>query len=655
MSENIGDLSLTVRVNKDTGELEVLKAQVSETGDSFKKLGVEAQGGGEQLEKLVGSMTKLASATAIIAFMKSAILEANQSAEAFRHLKSQMDAVGQSFDLNQERIHNWAEAMQGVAHLQDDLAINSLSKVIGKTKDLELSMKLVQLSQDIAISSGREFQSTLDGLTNAIARPERGLAQLQLQYGAQVSGAKNVGEAINMLARDYEGAASGAESLALKGTDITNSWDDLKKKIGSEVSPTLSFLSDQVITPLIAKLLSMEITIKTVATAAMAGIVAPFKVAAAALKGEFFDEIIRQSAIIEQVLIEGGKEQAALLKKNIATMKGDLATLGDMKVPPGQKETQALIEELDKRTEAIKASEQLQLSLADTTLTQQLANANKNGEENLQLTQANIARKMQILNQNAADEITLINETKSKVDDSELKSADRITVISQQLMLKQNKLRQEQTLAEKKAHDERAANFSSTLNTISTLATNKNKELAAIGKAAGIAQASIDTYAAANKALASAPPPFNFVLAAAVVAAGLVNVAKIASFAQGGVMTSGGPAPLKRYSNGGIANSPQLAEFGEGSGAEAYVPLPDGRRIPVKLNMSGGAGGGTGGGISVTVNMGGVVIQMGGIDPNNVDYFLSELSRRLGMETAQVVTLALQMKNLADRNERTAV
>lgn len=655
MSENIGDLSLTVRVNKETGELEVLKAQVSETGDTFKKMGAEAQGGGEQLEKLVGSMAKLASATAIIAFMKSAIIEANQSAEAFRHLKSQMDAVGLSFDLNQERIHSWAEAMQGVAHLQDDLAINSLSKVISKTKDLELSMKLVQLSQDIAISSGREFQSTLDGLTNAIARPERGLAQLQLQYGAQISGAKNVGEAINMLARDYEGAASGAESLALKGVDITNSWDDLKKKIGNEVSPTLSFLSDQVIAPLITKLLSMEITIKTVATALMAGIVAPFKVAAAAFRGEFTDEIVRQSAIIEQVLIEGGKEQAALVKKNVAAMKGDLATLGDMKVPPGQKETQALIEELDKRTEAIKASEQLQLSLADTTLTQQLANANKNGEENLQLTQANIARKMQILNQNAADEITLINETKSKVDDSELKSADRITVISQQLMLKQNKLRQEQTLAEKKAHDERAANFSSTLNTISTLASNKNKELAAIGKAAGIAQASIDTYAAANKALASAPPPFNFMLAAAVVAAGLVNVAKIASFAGGGVMTSGGPAPLKRYSNGGIANSPQVAEFGEGSGAEAYVPLPDGRRIPVKLSMSGGAGGGAGGGISVTVNMGGVVIQMGGIDPNNVDYFLSELSRRLGMETAQVVTLALQMKNLADRNERTAV
>lgn len=62
-------------------------------------------------------------------------------------------------------------------------------------------------------------------------------------------------------------------------------------------------------------------------------------------------------------------------------------------------------------------------------------------------------------------------------------------------------------------------------------------------------------------------------------------------FANGGVMTSGGAVPLKRYSSGGVANSPQLAVFGEGSKPEAYVPLPDGRRIPVA--MKGGGGGTT--------------------------------------------------------------
>ncbi|MEM9870265.1 MAG: tape measure protein [Pseudomonadota bacterium] len=55
--------------------------------------------------------------------------------------------------------------------------------------------------------------------------------------------------------------------------------------------------------------------------------------------------------------------------------------------------------------------------------------------------------------------------------------------------------------------------------------------------------------------------------------------------AKGGVVTKAGAMPLKAYARGGIANSPQLAVFGEGSGAEAYVPLPDGRSIPVTLNL----------------------------------------------------------------------
>lgn len=61
-------------------------------------------------------------------------------------------------------------------------------------------------------------------------------------------------------------------------------------------------------------------------------------------------------------------------------------------------------------------------------------------------------------------------------------------------------------------------------------------------------------------------------------------------FAGGGVMTSAGPVALRTYASGGIADEPQLALFGEGASAEAYVPLPDGRSIPVTLQGAGGGG-----------------------------------------------------------------
>lgn len=71
-------------------------------------------------------------------------------------------------------------------------------------------------------------------------------------------------------------------------------------------------------------------------------------------------------------------------------------------------------------------------------------------------------------------------------------------------------------------------------------------------------------------------------------------------FANGGIMTNAGPMELRRYASGGVANSPQLAMYGE-AGPEAYVPLPDGRNIPVKM-QGGAANTNSGGGMTVVVN-----------------------------------------------------
>lgn len=78
---------------------------------------------------------------------------------------------------------------------------------------------------------------------------------------------------------------------------------------------------------------------------------------------------------------------------------------------------------------------------------------------------------------------------------------------------------------------------------------------------------------------------------------GFAGGANVTANALGGVMGPSGPVRLGRYANGGIAQGPQVALFGEGSRPEAYVPLPDGRSIPVTLSsdlppVRGGGGAG---------------------------------------------------------------
>lgn len=88
-------------------------------------------------------------------------------------------------------------------------------------------------------------------------------------------------------------------------------------------------------------------------------------------------------------------------------------------------------------------------------------------------------------------------------------------------------------------------------------------------------------------------------VAAAGAGAAAANAAPAAEYgmlANRGVV---GTVPARRFERGGIVREPTIALFGEGSASrgEAFVPLPDGRRIPV--DMRGGGGGGT---VHVTIH-----------------------------------------------------
>lgn len=92
-----------------------------------------------------------------------------------------------------------------------------------------------------------------------------------------------------------------------------------------------------------------------------------------------------------------------------------------------------------------------------------------------------------------------------------------------------DKAERDKTKIEQRQNALRLQATSSALGNLATLQSSSNKTIFRIGQAAAGAQAVVDGVAAVQKALASAPPPFNFILAATVGAATAANVAKIAS------------------------------------------------------------------------------------------------------------------------------
>lgn len=121
---------------------------------------------------------------------------------------------------------------------------------------------------------------------------------------------------------------------------------------------------------------------------------------------------------------------------------------------------------------------------------------------------------------------------------------------------------------------------------LASLSRSGNKELAAIGKAAAITQATIDGIAAVQKALASAPPPINYALAAAVGVETAANIASILSqgtaFATGGTFNVGGTGGTDsqvvafRATPGEqvAVSTPQQVRHGAGAGQQGSGAAP---------------------------------------------------------------------------------
>ncbi|EDD0499384.1 tape measure protein [Salmonella enterica subsp. enterica serovar Newport] len=84
---------------------------------------------------------------------------------------------------------------------------------------------------------------------------------------------------------------------------------------------------------------------------------------------------------------------------------------------------------------------------------------------------------------------------------------------------------------------------------------------------------------------------------------GTSGIPNIPKFANGGIFGKDGVIPLRAYRKGGIADSPQLAIYGEGDMNEAFVPLPDGRSIPVTLNTGSAGKGSVFSPVSIAINV----------------------------------------------------
>lgn len=153
-------------------------------------------------------------------------------------------------------------------------------------------------------------------------------------------------------------------------------------------------------------------------------------------------------------------------------------------------------------------------------------------------------------------------EAKELARIQEMEDAQMLANFQEEIRLKEIRDEEEKQAKLKQLRANQVQGIQDTLSIISNLTelfagkSRKQQERAfKIQKAVNIASAVVDTYKAANAALASSPPPFNFIAMGAAITAGLLNVKKIASTKFDGGSTPSASGGGGSFGSGSIGGS----------------------------------------------------------------------------------------------------
>lgn len=559
------------------GQNELQKA-LSDATTGSKKLGdtisvaLGTFGGGLAVKAIGALGTAIKSSTGFI--LDSVDAAAEQEA-AFNRLAQSLKVTGEFSQKAIEDFSAFATQLQRTSVFGDEVVISqiAIAKSLGATN--EQAKELVQAAANLSATFGGSLEEnvfklgkTLSGLTN------RELSKVVPELRSLGEEALKSGEAIRVVNERFSGAASAELNTYAGGTTaLKNAFSDLQEEIGSFIT------NSSTVNTLIKGLTGIF--------QSLTGAVLNFRKEFQGINSEteknqkkladLGDEYNRLKTAIEQARKPVFDLNAALATKEALSASG-VKNLVEAEVRLKQilEERLALRKQLNTEESAPKK----RAEVADTSTAQEIQKIKElEAQKTSLVAQAELERQntiaeaanIKIVNEQARQEAELQRiiefETQKKelefqfaeekarlIGDTGLRTAElakiekerelAFTQIANKNIIDSEKLKfqalQNQAFAFKKFEDktqkERVADLQSTFGQIATLSQSGNKTLAAIGKSAAIANATIDGYAAVQKALASAPPPVNFALAAAVGTATAANVAKIAgvNFQEGG-------------------------------------------------------------------------------------------------------------------------
>jgi hypothetical protein len=633
-------INLTVQVNAETGQLEVLGAKFDAVGAQAKKAEGTFQGLSGEAGNLLKSFLPFATAGGIIAFFAGAIKGAEEQNEAMRRLQFTVESLNGSWEKSRQNVADWAAGIQAATRFSDSDALQSLEKLARATGDVAQGQKASKLAMDLSVSTGQNLASTTELVNSLINGQARSVLQATKEFGSFTNGATTAQGVLDALGQHVSGAAEKEESLTKTQAQTSHAFEDFSKQIGQTFMPAVTAIVSS-----LTGLIKIVDNIGSAVAGAAAVVFHTIQGLASANVAVITGHWGQLKQISQQTMAEIASDVTASTSDIVRTWSG-----GE------EAKTQAVLNGTNDRLSinhaaAAKIAADKEASDLDTLQkAREQASKIANIEHELQAKMAALPNQTLQVKLAAFNAEVVANRAKIN---AEIKDENAKQVLLKQLSDYEVKQTQVITNQEYMIKAQAAFNIANlaveTLQTVNSMSEKGSEAERVRAKALLALQQSIAIGWAWVNAMKVGGP---LAVGLAAATTGLIvaqfaqqsqNIDKASHAESAGIGSLKIDAPVPGIDTGAISPGGGLPSGGSGGGG-SFV-------------SSGGGGGGGGGGGQTVINVGGIVVNFNpeNLSIDNVDVVMMRMYEKVRQGTIEGVQLAVAFQNQATKNSNLAV
>jgi hypothetical protein len=232
-------IQLSVKVNSDTGQLEVLGAKFKGAASSAKDAEGAFKGLKGEASSLLQSFLPFATAGGILAFFTSSVKAAEQENQSLQRLKFTVESMGGSWEKAKDQVAAWGTAIAATTRFSDGDAFNAIDRLARITGSLTSAQKAAQVAMGLSVSSGKSLNETTELMSNLLAGNERALMETKREFGAFAGSAQNAQQALDLLSARFGDAAFKEESFTKETNQLKNAFGEFQEQVGRGLIPAL--------------------------------------------------------------------------------------------------------------------------------------------------------------------------------------------------------------------------------------------------------------------------------------------------------------------------------------------------------------------------------------------------------------------------------